>query len=149
MTGHQVLTSLHTRDALSAVVRLNETGLPMWQIRDVLSGVVAQRLVRRICPHCKTHRLPTAAEQKAWGLSQDQPVYFGKGCDYCGQTGYYGRFGVFEILHCDDTFKQHWQEGMTRSDLAAFAPNFDSLRDNVRRAIIDGETSIEEGQRIV
>lgn len=106
LTGHLVLSTLHTNDAPSAVTRLADMGIEPFLIGSSLEGVIAQRLVRRICEHCKEAYSPNEEELKELGLEgYDGPFYRGKGCDMCLGTGYRGRVGVFEVLELDDDIK--------------------------------------------
>lgn len=97
ITGHLVLSTLHTNDAISAIVRLEEMGLEPYLIANSLTGLIAQRLVRMICPHCKTAYKPTEQEWKLLGASPTQ-LYYGTGCPACNQTGYKGRIAVHEVV---------------------------------------------------
>jgi len=107
LTGHLVLSTLHTNDAPSAVARLKDMGVEPFLIASSLEGVVAQRLVRRICPHCKEPYAPTREELRELGLPPgDYTFYRGKGCEHCLGTGYRGRIGIFEVLELDEELKK-------------------------------------------
>ncbi len=106
LTGHLVLSTLHTNDAPSAVTRLADMGIEPFLIASALEGVIAQRLVRRICEDCKEAYKPTVTELEELGLKDgDYTFYRGKGCDACLGTGYKGRIGIFEVLEIDDDLK--------------------------------------------
>jgi len=111
LTGHLVLSTLHTNDAPSAVARLTEIGVPPYLISATLLGVVAQRLVRTLCPHCKK---PTDLEFdqwnsliKPWNTEPPQQVYAAEGCLECRQTGFIGRKGIYEMMPLSDNIKRH------------------------------------------
>lgn len=107
LTGHLVLSTLHTNDASSSVARLVDMGVEPFLIANALEGVVAQRLVRKICPYCKKPYKPTVLEIKELGLneSKDYTFYKGEGCQHCMNTGYKGRVGIYEVLAFDDELK--------------------------------------------
>lgn len=111
LTGHLVLSTLHTNDAPSAIARLLEIGVPAYLISATLLGVVAQRLVRTLCPHCKK---PVEADInqwqsliKPWTTNKPKTVYAAEGCLECRQTGYIGRKGIYEMMPLSDELKQH------------------------------------------
>ncbi len=111
MTGHMVLSTLHTNDAPSAVARLVDMGVEPFLIASSLEGVIAQRLVRRVCEHCKQPRKATEAEIKQieekgnYKVEGDIYVYEGKGCEHCLNTGYKGRIAIYEIMEVDEELK--------------------------------------------
>src|SRR5690606_35262392 len=99
LTGHLVLSTLHTNDAPGAVARLVEMGTPRYLVAGALIGVLAQRLARRLCPHCRVEREAEGAELAALGLpTRAVRVFEPGGCDRCDGTGYHGRIGIFELL---------------------------------------------------
>lgn len=108
LTGHLVFSTLHTNDAPSSVTRLINMGVEPFLISASLVGVMAQRLVRMICEHCKESYEPSAAIIKKWGLAskKDPRLYRGKGCEYCKGTGFKGRTGLYELLVCDDEMRE-------------------------------------------
>lgn len=100
-TGHLVLSSIHANDSASATVRLLDLGVESFSVSSGLIGVVAQRLLRKICPHCKTLSAPTATEAIMYEQEMQEPAgefYFGRGCNFCSGTGFLGRLGVFEVM---------------------------------------------------
>ncbi|MGC9006470.1 MAG: GspE/PulE family protein [Sulfurihydrogenibium sp.] len=107
LTGHLVLSTLHTNDAASSVARLVDMGVEPFLIANALEGVVAQRLVRKICPYCKKPYKPSRLEVEELGLdtSQDYTFFKGEGCQFCMNTGYKGRIGIYEVLAFDDELK--------------------------------------------
>ena len=99
MTGHLVLSTLHTNDALSAVYRLVDMGVPSYLVTSVLLCTFAQRLVRTICPNCRQEYVPAEGMLRDLGLKpEDGPYYHGTGCPQCGGTGYSGRMAIFEVM---------------------------------------------------
>lgn len=100
LTGHLVFSTLHTNDAPSAITRLVEMGVESFLLSSTIRGILAQRLVRVICPSCKTIDSSDAslAELSLRGIRENSPLYIGKGCEYCSHTGYFGRAGIFELL---------------------------------------------------
>ncbi|PJI09917.1 MULTISPECIES: GspE/PulE family protein [Clostridium] len=105
ITGHLVLSTLHTNDSFSAVTRLCDMGVPKYLIADALNGVIAQRLLRTICPHCKEEYKPNSYERQILKLNSSDVLYRGKGCTKCDFSGYYGRTAVFEIMAINDEAK--------------------------------------------
>jgi general secretion pathway protein E len=108
LTGHLVLSTLHTNDAPSAVTRLADMGVEPFLIASSLEGVIAQRLVRRICENCKEEYVPSEEELRELGLEDTREVVFyrGRGCQECLGTGYRGRIGIFEVLELDEEMKK-------------------------------------------
>ena len=103
ITGHLVLSTIHTNDAPGTISRLVDMGVPSYMLAASLVGILSQRLVKKICPFCKTEYTPSKFELHAAGLpaSYSKPIYIGKGCSYCNDTGYKGRMAVHEILVVD------------------------------------------------
>ena len=121
LTGHLVLSTLHTNDAPAAVTRLLELGVPPYLLRATLLGVLAQRLVRRLCPHCK-HPVELSAERwqeltAGWELPHPESIYEANGCLECRETGYLGRVGLYEIMPLDTGIKSQLLEGVDAQDL--------------------------------
>ncbi|MCK5690135.1 Flp pilus assembly complex ATPase component TadA, partial [Myxococcota bacterium] len=102
LTGHLVFATLHTNDSVGAIARLRDLKVPSFLIASVLAGVMAQRLVRKVCPHCSSERMPDAAEQALIGDPSIETIVVGEGCRKCRGTGYLGRIGVFEMFDVDD-----------------------------------------------
>ncbi|MGH8030599.1 MAG: GspE/PulE family protein, partial [Arenimonas sp.] len=121
MTGHLVLSTLHTNDSISTVSRLVDMGIPGYMVATALNAVIAQRLVRRVCENCAEAYEPTAGEQ-AWlkamsdGKARTGRFRHGTGCQYCNNTGYRGRIGLYELLELDGTLADH----LRRQDYSAF-----------------------------
>lgn len=150
LTGHLVFTSLHTNDSTGAVTRLIDMGVEPFLISASLELVVAQRLVRRICPHCIEPYEPTDDEILLLGLSAheigDKKFFKGRGCEECSDTGYRGRKGIFETLRIGDTLREMINQRSPGVVLRqkAIELGMRTLRDEGLQAIFDGETSVEE-----
>jgi type II secretory ATPase GspE/PulE/Tfp pilus assembly ATPase PilB-like protein len=154
LTGHLVLTTLHTNDAVGAIPRLKDIGPDPGLVSDALLGVVAQRLVRRVCPHCAEPYTPTEADLKVLGLDWDeaQPQQWrrGKGCPKCFNSGYLGREAVIELLNVDETVRQIIYEGtMTQLHHHLNENRFESFRVAAINKVIAGLTTIEEVRRVL
>ena len=152
LTGHLVLTTMHTNDAPSAIPRLKDLGSSL--VSDALLGVVAQRLVRRVCPHCAQVYVPNDAELKVIGLDRStvnlEKCRQGKGCPKCFNTGYLGREAVIEILEINDTMRQIIYEGTsTQLDLYLRSIDFQSFRVAAVEKVLQGVTTIKEIMRVI
>ncbi len=153
LTGHLVLSTLHTNDAPSAITRLVEMGVAPFLLAPTLIGVLAQRLVRRVCPQCRETYEPTPAEIREAGagaVAGKVPFYRGKGCGYCGGSGYKGRTGIHEVLRVDESIRQLITERASTSQLrrAALRTGLRDLRFDGLRKAVAGATSLEEVIRV-
>ena len=152
LTGHLVFSTLHTNDAVSSVTRLKNMGVPVYIIASALNGIIAQRLVRKICEHCRTSYRPAAEELDL--LSAQPPggrLYKGAGCAKCGGSGYHGRTGIFEVMTVNRAMKKLIASDAPEEDLscAALEAGMISLhRDGVKK-VLSGVTTIEELSRVV
>jgi type IV pilus assembly protein PilB len=150
LTGHLVFTTLHTNDSTGAVSRLVDMGVEPFMMSASLEGVLAQRLVRRICSKCKTAYEPDEAVLSQLGLSAfdigDKTFYFGKGCAECNHTGYKGRKGLYELLKVSDPIRLLINEKAPGVVLRqkAMELGMATLRQDGLRCIFDGVTTIEE-----
>ena len=142
LTGHLVLSTLHTNDAPSAVTRLADMEIEPYLIASALEGVIAQRLVRKICPHCKVEYKPSKEEIEKLGLSPDgdYTFYRGKGCEHCMGSGYKGRIAIFEVLPFDEELKKL----VTRTQDATEIRNF-ALQRGFKTMLQDGVEKILKG----
>ena len=153
LTGHLVFTTVHTNDAPSTLARLIDLGLETFLITATLEGVVAQRLVRRICLNCKTAFEPTEAMLMEVGLTPDdvgdKELYYGRGCDQCNNTGYRGRIGIYEIMLLNDEIRDLIMNNASTNVLRAAARRngMRTLRENGLTVLFDGITTIEEVAR--
>jgi general secretion pathway protein E len=154
LTGHLVLSTLHTNDAPSAVTRLLELDVPAYLIRATLLGVMAQRLLRMLCPHCKQ---PAQLDDEAWTrlvspwkARTPTVTYRPAGCQECRNTGFIGRQGIYEILRLDDTVRAAIREDSDSADLrrVAVRAGMKTLRLGGARRIAAGLTSVEEVMRV-
>ncbi len=150
LTGHLVFTTLHTNDAPGAVTRLIDMDVEPFMISASLEGVLAQRLIRKICPDCRVAYEPSEALLAQLGLSPheigDKNFYYGKGCATCNETGYKGRKGIFELLDITDPIRELINKRAPTVVLKqkAIELGMTTLREDGLRSIYDGETTIEE-----
>jgi len=147
LTGHLVLSTLHTNDSVSAIVRLLDLGVPSFLLSATMIGVIAQRLVRKICPHCKTSRELTVDEGNYLQLlKKTYTVWEGEGCKECRSTGYKGRTGLFEVLDMNERFKALVTGSVGLADLvsAAKEDGLISLRQVAVHKMLEGLTTYEE-----
>jgi len=150
LTGHLVFTTLHTNDAPSAIARLLDLGLEPFLVTATLEGVVAQRLVRRVCTNCRESFMPSEEVLMELELRPEdvegKKFYFGRGCDYCNNTGYKGRVGLFEFMILDDDLRDLIMKHASTNVLRAEARKrgMRTLRESGLLAIYDGVTTIEE-----
>jgi type IV pilus assembly protein PilB len=150
LTGHLVFSTLHTNDAPSAIARLLDLGLEPFLVTATLEGILAQRLVRKLCNNCKTEYTPSLEQLMELELRPEDVAgrvfYYGKGCENCNNTGYRGRQGIYEIMLLDDEMKdqivQHASTQVLRQE--AKKRGMRSLRHSGLMAIYDGITTIEE-----
>ncbi len=146
ITGHLVLSTLHTNDAASTVVRLVDMGVASYMVATSLIGVIAQRLVKVLCPKCKTPRMSTPEENKLMGIDHSIQVYDACGCNECNNTGYKGRTAIHEIIHCTSNISTIIAKGGGKEEIeeAARKNGTKLLRDNASELVQNGQTSIEE-----
>ncbi len=153
LTGHLVFSTLHTNDAPGAIPRMIQMGLKSYLIADALMGVVAQRLVRKICPYCKTQIKPTKAQLKKVEkyLPQEPVFYGGQGCSKCDFTGYFDRTMISEILTVDDELSKLISENANKIVISQYAQEHTSYKpmiaDGVNKAL-RGITTLEEVLRV-
>jgi type II secretory ATPase GspE/PulE/Tfp pilus assembly ATPase PilB-like protein len=154
LTGHLVLTTLHTNDAVGVIPRLKDIGPDPGLISDALLGVVAQRLLRRVCPHCCEEHKPKPAELELLGITEAQSKLgnwrHGKGCNRCFGTGYLGREAVMEVLTVDDNMREAIYQGtIMQVRNSAHEDNFFSFRDAAIEKVLLGLTTVEEVKRVL
>ena len=154
LTGHLVLSTLHTNTAASAVVRMQDMGVERYLITSTVTGVLAQRLVRRLCPHCRTAVQPKPELLESSGLGKflagGAPIYEAKGCDHCRGTGYQGRTGIHELLVVDEDMRSGILRGLDASALQQLAiqAGMYTLYDDGLRKVAAGVTSLDEVLRV-
>ncbi len=154
LTGHLVLTTLHTNDAPSAITRLLDLGIPPFLIQSTVIGVLSQRLVRKICVHCKETFEVESSELSARGLdfAKDGPIklYRGEGCNKCRGTGYLGRIGIYEVLPFTEPIKKITTAETNLQTLReqALKEGMVTLRENAIKKLLGGETTYQEVLRV-
>ncbi|MCR5215549.1 MAG: Flp pilus assembly complex ATPase component TadA [Lachnospiraceae bacterium] len=152
ITGHLVVSTLHTNSTASTVTRLIDMGIEPYMIADSLVGVIAQRLVRRLCPNCKKEHLVTMEEKRELQLRPDKEykIYEPAGCEDCGGSGYRGRIGIYEIMTVSNRLKSIIGHGgdVDKIKEAAIADGMTTLRAAARRYVLDGTTSFSEMVRV-
>jgi type IV pilus assembly protein PilB len=154
LTGHMVLSTLHTNDAATTPTRLVEMGVEPFLVASALDCIVAQRLARRLCDKCKERYEPTTAELRTagWDLDADPPELFrAVGCGPCGKTGYHGRFAIHEVLTVSEEVERMIVEREHSEDIKkmAMAQGMLTLRQAGLTQVANGLTSIEEILRVV
>ena len=153
MTGHQVFTTLHTNSALGAFPRLLDIGISPDIMAGNIIGVVAQRLVRVLCPHCKESAKPSDDQRKILGVKVNEAIqiFKHKGCKRCNQTGYRGRMAIMELLRIDSDMDSLIARRAHFDELRQLAlkKGFNTLADDGVRRILEGYTSIEEVMRVI
>jgi general secretion pathway protein E len=154
LTGHLVLSTLHTNDAPSAIVRLVDMGIESYLISSSCIGIMAQRLLRKICPHCKVAYVPTQSELNNLKVSiKDLPggvLYRGTGCANCMQSGFYGRHGIYELMPVSANVRKQILKSPESSQIqaVAIAEGMKTLRDSGLELVMQGITTIEEVWRV-
>ena len=153
ITGHLVLSTLHTNDAVSAIDRLLDIGVEPYLLASALRGVISQRLVRKVCPHCKTAYRPDAEELEMLRMPENADVQFyrGTGCEECYHTGCSGRRAVFEILMMNGRLRRMITEGARYDALldTAKETEFMTMRERCRELVLRGEISAAEAARAI
>ena len=148
ITGHIVLSTIHTNDSVGAVIRLSDMGVQNFIIGSAVSGVIAQRLVRKICTNCKTSYKPEPMDYKTLEIDQHESInlHKGAGCDDCGGSGYSGRIAVFELLEITRKHKEMIANGISESELRDFSirSGMKSLSESAKNYVLSGDTTIEE-----
>ncbi len=150
ITGHLVLSTLHTNDALSSIVRLSDMGVQDYLIANSLVGLVAQRLIRKVCPNCGYEYEPSAEERLVVG-DEIKTVRKGKGCHMCNNTGYKGRMAIHEIVYIDKTIRKMISTRAEMDDILMYAKKtqkFKTLKDSAQKLVEQGITSVEEMLKI-
>ena len=154
LTGHLVLSTLHTNDAPSSITRLLDLGVPPFLIQSTLVGIMAQRLVRKICNHCMEPFDVETAELRTMGLDVEKngriTLYRGRGCQKCRGTGYYGRTGIFEVVPYSEALKKMTNASMDIETIRnqAKAEGMVSMRGNALKKLLTGKTTYQEVLRV-
>lgn len=150
LTGHLVMTTLHTNDAPSSIIRLLDLGMESFLLTATIEGIVAQRLVRVICPKCKEEYEPGEEELMELALRPEdikgRRIFRGRGCDNCHKTGYRGRMAIFEILGMDDEIRDLVMHEASTTQIRDYArqQGMRMLRESGLMAIYEGQTTIDE-----
>ncbi|MBF0134088.1 MAG: Flp pilus assembly complex ATPase component TadA [Magnetococcales bacterium] len=154
MTGHQVYSTVHATSAIKAIGRLLDIGVPRELLAGNIIGVLGQRLIRRLCTHCRQPYEPGAIERQLLGLEQEGPavtIYRDVGCPHCDHQGYKGRQAILEVLRFDEALDELLVHLATFSEMerAARAKGFQSLAEDGIRCVLDGRTTLSEVSRVV
>lgn len=149
LTGHLVLSTVHTNSAVAAVTRMRDMGVERFLLASTVTAIVAQRLVRRLCNECKSPYTPDAAELRLLGLSGKQTFYHPVGCEACHGIGYTGRVGLYEMIVMDDNLRAMIHDGAREQEMSAYAfKNSDTLMQSGARHVAEGTASSDEVLRV-
>ncbi len=149
LTGHLVLSTVHTNDAVGAITRMRDMKVEPFLLASTLRAVIAQRLVRRLCPTCRKPVKAGGTVATLLGIAPETIVYEAVGCEACGRTGFKGRVGVFEAVRVDDTIRRMINEDAAEGDIAAHAfKKGETLADAARALVEQGVTTAEEAARV-
>lgn len=152
LTGHLVLSTLHANTAIGAVVRLCNMNIDNFLITSSLVGIVSQRLVRKICPFCKTNYEATISEKKIlnYDLDKNLTLYKGEGCDKCNKTGYKGRIGIYEMVKITSELRELIDNGVKENELMKKAKElgFKTMKDDASYKVLEGQTTVKEMLRV-
>ncbi len=154
LTGHLVLSTLHTNSSISSIIRLKDIGVKPYVIAEALAGIVAQRLVRKICPQCIVEDNPPEKVLRALKLDKNKSSFTsrkGAGCEYCNHTGYKGRIAIFEVLQIDEELKRIINEDVAEKTIMAAArmAGMTTLLDDAVNKVKTGITTCEEILRVI
>ena len=148
ITGHLVLSTLHTNEAPGAVTRLIDMGVPSYLVSDALVAVISQRLLKRLCPHCRKPVSATAEQKKVLGLKGDTIIYEKNGCPYCNNTGYKGRLAVHEIMYLNDELRDVIAKGDASieeiRDAAIKQAGMKPIFNAAKNCVLKGETAYND-----
>ncbi len=146
ITGHVVLSTIHTNDAVGAVGRLMDMGIESYMVADSTVGVIAQRLVKKLCKHCKQKYIPDEDEKKFLEIDEDVELYKAVGCKECGNTGYKGRMGIHEVFVVSGKIKSmiNRNEDAALIKEQAIKDGMVTLREDCKAHVLRGETSVDE-----
>jgi len=146
ITGHLVFSTLHTNDAPGAITRLEDMKVADYLVADALVGVIAQRLVKRLCPACKKRGKTNAQEMQVLGLTEPISIFRPQGCQFCNNTGYKGRAGVHEIMYMNEAMRNSVARTRSLEELRKLASDngMISLWDSCRALVLKGQTSLQE-----
>ncbi|MBM7060884.1 type II secretion system ATPase GspE [Pseudomonas sp. UL073] len=151
LTGHLVLSTLHTNSAIGAITRLVDMGIEPFLLSSSLLGVLAQRLVRVLCPHCREAYVAGETECRTLGVAPDEApqLYHARGCTQCNQQGYRGRTGIYELVVFDDRMRTLIHNAASEQEMTRHARSHGpSIREDGRRKVLEGVTTLEEVLRV-
>jgi general secretion pathway protein E len=153
LTGHMVLSTLHTNDSAGAITRMLEMGIEDFLLSSALIGILAQRLVRLICPHCRTPlelEVGQSGEQEALAALSPETLYHGTGCPECAHTGYHGRTGIYELLVIDEAIRQLILQRADAATIRQMAREngMATLAENGWAKVAEGRTTVQEVLRV-
>ncbi|MEG0962314.1 MAG: GspE/PulE family protein, partial [Lachnospiraceae bacterium] len=152
MTGHLVVSTLHTNSAASTLTRLLDMGIESYLLSDSMIGVIAQRLVRRLCPHCKKVRLAQNREKEFLGLPIEEAfeLYEPAGCPMCSETGYFGRTGIYELMKITPDLREIISDSGSADEIKkqALKDGMSTLKMSAMRLVKEGTTSFGEMLRV-
>ena len=153
MTGHLVITTIHTEDAVAAIDRLHDMGVPPYLVAGGVRGIISQRLVKRVCKNCRTSYMPSDEMFETAGLKPVIGAQYmkGKGCDICFGSGYRGRIGVFEVLCMNDRLRKCITSGGDKQEFRKLALETDyvPMLTHAQELVEDGTTTVEEVARVI
>ncbi len=152
LTGHLVLSTLHTNTAVGAITRLRDMGVEPFLLSSSLIGTIAQRLIRKLCTECCEPYTGTESDRQLLNLDSNHPpvtLYRAKGCSECNHLGYKGRIGIFEVVALDDAMRQLIHDGAGEYELETYArTKTNGIKQNARKKVLTGETSLDEIIRV-
>lgn len=149
LTGHLVLSTLHTNTAIGAITRLQDMGIEPFLLASSIEAVMAQRLVRLLCPHCRQAHPPSAAEQERFQLDAQVELFRPVGCEQCHHSGYKGRTGIYELIEIDETLRQLIHEQVGEQALLRHARQHSrGIDHHGMQRVLSGDTSLEEVLRV-
>ena len=151
ITGHLVLSTLHTNDAPGAIVRLVDMGVQSYLVADAIIGVIAQRLVRRLCPDCKEAYDADEIEQEIMQINKPTKLYRAIGCPACNNSGYRGRIPIHEVMVLEKAHRQLIEDGGNAEELRGLAieKGMMNLYESCKILVLDGKTSLTEMVKVV
>lgn len=152
LTGHLVLSTLHTNSAIGAITRLRDMGTEPFLLASTLNGIIAQRLVRVLCNHCKCEKRLDPKQRELMELKPDDPheaIFHAIGCEHCRHTGYLGRIGIYEVIEVDETLRRSIHDNANEADMLAHVRKYaPSIRTDGWNTVLAGKTTIEEILRV-
>lgn len=149
LTGHLVFSTLHTNTAVGAISRLKDMGIEPFLLSSSLSAVLAQRLIRTLCAHCKESHLTSSKENEKLGIKNSVEIFSSNGCDHCNQTGYLGRTALYELLNIDESIKELIYNQASEAEILKSSSSHSTLSDQAKTMVLKGYTSLFEAIRVV